>query len=325
MKKISTVLILAVLIISSAMSLVACAPQQKTFTIGIVSPASSMEPVIQGFKDGMVERGYIEGETLNYIYNGPLGGDAATLEAEVQSFVDEEVDLILALATPGAMAAKKVTAGTNIPVIFAPISDPIGAGFAESMTQPGGNMTGIRSGTFVGKELEWLNRVVPDATKIFAPYNPNDSAAVYGYNQLADAAASLGLEIVAPGVTSPDDIPATLANMPDDIDALFMLTDSMILSRISDFVATATEKGLPLTSINISQVQAGAMMAYGPEFNSVGQQCSRLADQILKGGDPATTPVEDAEYFLYLNQKVANDIGVVFSDEVLKAAEDIVR
>ena len=304
----------------------ACAPQgNKIFTIGIVSPAPSMEPVIQGFKDGLTDKGYVEGENVTYIYNGSLGADFAALETEVQSFIDAKVDLIYALATPGSIAAKNVTAGTNIPVVFAPISDPVGAGLVASMTAPGGNMTGVRSGTFVAKELEWLNRIVPDANKILAPYNPNDSAAKYGLAQLLDAANTFDIEVVAPEVATPEEIPTALANMPDDIDALFMMTDSMILSRISDFVAVASEKKLPLTSINISGVQAGALIAYGPDFSSVGWQCSRLADQILRGSDPATLPSEDAEYFLYLNQKVADSIGIEFPDEVLKTAEDIVR
>lgn len=320
--KLSAVLITVII----ALQISACVSQgNKKITIGIISPAASMGPVIQGFKDGMTAKGYVEGENVTYIYNGPLGTDAATLEAEVKSFVDAKVDLIYALATPGALAAKNATAGSNIHVIFAPISDPVGIGLVASMTVPGGNMTGVRSGTFVGKELEWLHRITPEATKIFAPYNPNDSAAIYGRDQLLESAKTFGIEVVAPEVATPEEVPTALANMPEDIDALFMLTDSMILSRIDDFVAIATEKKLPLTSINISQVQAGALMAYGPEFISVGQQCSRLADQVLKGADPATLPSEDAEYFLYLNQKVADSIGIVFPDEVLKAAKTIVR
>jgi len=326
MSKISKNLFIALTTIVTMLQVTACASHGKeTITIGIVSPATSMEPVIQGFKDGMADKGHIEGENITYIYNGPLGADSVALEAEVKSFVEAKVDLIYALATPGSLAAKNATDGTEFPVVFAPISDPVGIGLVNSMTSPGGNMTGVRSGTFVGKELEWLYRIAPNINKIYAPYNPNDSAAKYGLNQLLDTAQTFGIEVVAPEVTTPEEVPNSLVNMPEDIDALFMLTDSMILSRINDFVSVATEKHLPLTSINISQVQAGALMAYGPEFNSVGWQCSRLADQILRGADPATLPSEDAEYFLYLNQKVASSIGIEFPDEVLKAAEEIVR
>ena len=303
----------------------ACSSEPEMITIGVVSPADSMEAVLQGFKDGMADKGYIEGENITYIYNGALGGDPAVLEAEVKSFVDAKVDLIYALATPGSLAAKNATAGSGIPVVFAPISDPVGAGLVESMTAPGGNLTGVRSGTFVGKELEWLHRIAPDVKKIFCPYNPNDGAAVYGLNQLQETAAVLGIEVVAPEVASPDDVPTVLANMPDDIDALFMGTDSMILSRIQDFVAVGLEKSIPVTSINIGLVKAGALLAYGPEFNSVGRQSARLADQILKGADVSSLPSEDAEYFLYLNQATANAIGIEFPDEALTAAEEIVR
>ena len=312
-------------ILVAVLSITACTPAEKTITVGIVTPAGSMEPVIQGFKDGMAERGYIEGENITYIYSGPLGADTAVLEAEVQRFVDEKVDLVLALATPGALAAKKIVAGTDIPVVYAPISDPVGAGLAESILAPGNNMTGIKSGGFVAKELEWLMRVAPETQKIFAPYNPNDNGAVSGWQQLNETAQTFGVELVTPEVTTPDEIPNVLASMPADIDALFMLTDSMILSRVADFVAVSLEKQLPLTSINIAQVEAGALMSYGPEFVSVGVQAARLADQILKGTEAGVLPVEEAEYQLFLNQKSADAIGITFPDEAIIAAEEIIR
>jgi len=321
LKKIIVVALAVFMLLPTA----ACSSQPDTFTVGIVSPAESMEAVIQGFKEGMAEKGYVEGENITYIYNGALGGDPAVLEAEVASLVDAKVDLIFSLATPGSLAAKNATAGSDVPVVFAPISDPVGIGLVASMTAPGGNMTGIRSGTFVSKELEWLYRIAPDIDKIFCPYNPNDSAAVFGLNQLNETAAALGIEVVSPEVASPEEIPTVLANMPDDIDAIFMGTDSMILSRVGDFVAVGLEKKLPVTSINIGMVQAGALLAYGPEFNSVGRQGARLADQIFNGADPASLPSEDADYFLYLNQATATAIGLDLPDEALKAAEEIIR
>lgn len=323
--QISKTLIFILAISLLVASVTGCAPKKSSFTIGVVSPAPSMEPVLQGFKDAMAEKGYIEGQNVTYIYNGPLGADAAKLEAEVQSFIDAKVDLILALATPATVAAKKITAGTNIPVVFAPISDPVGAGFAESLTKPGGNMTGIKSGGFVGKELEWLLIVKPDTKKVFAPYNPKDGAAVFGRNLLLEAGKGLGVEVITPEANTPEEVPTLLASMPEDVDAIFMLSDSMILSRITDFVATASAKKLPLTSINISQVQAGALMAYGPEFTSVGRQSAGLADQVLKGAAAGSLPIEEAEYFLSLNQKTADSIGLSFPDQALKAAAEIVR
>ena len=316
-----TLLLLLVLVLP----ITACSPAAESFTVGIVNPAASMDPAIDAFKANMTERGYIEGENITYMYSGPLGADAATLDAEVQKFVDAKVDLIFSLATPGTAAAQRVTAGTGVPVVYTPISDPVGAGFAASYTAPGGNMTGVRVGGFVPKNLEWLVTIAPDIKKVYAPYNPKDQAAVYGRDLLIETAAGFGVEIVAPEAASADDIPGMIAEMPEDIDAIFILTDSMILSRVADFVAVSQERQIPLSSFSYSQVTAGTLMAYGPNFAFTGNQAARLADQVLQGADPGTLPVEEGEYFLYLNQAVADQIGITFPDSALSAATEIVR
>ena len=318
-------ILLAIILISLVVlpTATACTPQADHITIGIITPAASMEAVIVGFKAAMAENGYVDGENITYIYNGPKTGDALTEEAAL--LVAQQVDLILSLATPGAIAAQAAVAGTDIPVVYAPISDPVGIGLANSITAPGNNMTGIKSADFVPKELEWLLYIAPHIKTVFAPYNPSDAGAVYGYNLLLDAAKKLNVDIISPKTSSPDEISEALDAMPEGVDAIFMLTDSQVLSSIDTFVAAADARNLPLTSINLAQTQAGALFAYGPDFGSVGQQAARLVDQILKGADAGSLPVEDAQYFLYLNQKVATDQGIIFPDEVLKAAEEIIR
>ena len=323
--KYSTKLISILIAVIITLLITSCAPAKKTYTIGVVSPAASMEPVLQGFKEGMAEKGFIEGENVTYIYNGPLGPDAAKLEAEVQSFVDAKVDLVLALATPGTVAAQKMTSGTGIPVVFTPISDPLGAGFVESINEPGGNMTGVRNGGFTPKNLEWLKTIVPDIKKIYAPYNPNDKSAIFARGLLLETAAKLNIEVVTPEVATADDIPGVLAEMPDDIDAIFCLSDSMILSRVADIVAFANERKIPVSAVSRPHVEAGTLMGFGSEFNTVGRQTANVAAQVLNGADPATLPVEESEYFLFLNQKTADLLGITFPDEALKAAAGIIR
>jgi len=319
--KIAPILITVLFIVQ----ITACAPQEKDYTIGVVSPASSMEPVLQGFKEGMAERGFVEGENVTYLYNGPLGPDAEKLEAETQNFVDAKVDLILALATPGTKAVQKVTAGTSVPVVFTPISDPLGAGFVESINRPGGNMTGVRNGGFTPKNLEWFKVIVPSIDKIYAPYNPNDQSAIYARGLLLDTAEKLDIEVVTPEVTSADGIPDVIAEMPEDIDAIFCMSDSMILSRVTDFVAAGNERGIPVTAVSRPHVEAGTLMGFGSEFITVGKQTANVAAQILNGADPAILPVEESEYFLYVNQNTANLLGITIPDEAIKAAAGIIQ
>ena len=318
----TTMLLIALLMV---LPLAACTPKAESYTIGVVSPASSMELVLAGFKEGMAERGFVEGENVTYLYNGPLGPDAEKLEAETQIFVDMEVDLILALATPGTRAVQKVTEGTGIPVAFTPISDPLGAGFVESLTRPGGNMSGVHNGGFTVKNLEWLLIIDPGIEKIYAPYNPNDQSALFARGLLLETAEKLGVEVITPEVVNPEGIPDVIAAMPDDIDAIFCMSDSMILSHVPDFAAAGIERKIPVTAVSRAHVEAGALMGFGSEFNTVGRQTANVASQLLNGADPATLPVEESEYFLYINQNTANAIDLETPDVALNAAAGIIR
>ncbi len=316
-----SILFLAVFILPTS---TACSSTvENSVTIGIITTAASMETVIEGFKTAMAENGYIEGKNITYIYNGPKTDDALT--REIAFLMEQNIDLILSLASPATLAVQVAVAGTDIPVVYAPINDPVGVGLANSIREPGNNMTGIETGDFSSKELEWLLRITPEIKKIYAPYNPADPAAAYGYSLLKIAAEKLNVTIIAPEVSSQEEIAGALDNIPDDVGAIFMTADSLVLSNFENFLAVARAKNLPLASIGLPQVEAGALLAYGPEFNAVGRQAAHLADQIIKNSDAGSLPVEDAEHFLFINQKVATDLGIDFPDEVLKAAKEIIR
>lgn len=300
------------------------ASTNETFTVGIVNLSPALASTIEGFKEGLAEGGFVEGENLTIIYEGPTG-DVAALAPLAESMVEAEVDLIFAVTTPAAVAAQAAVAETDIPVIFAPINDPIASGLVESLSNPGGNMTGVRVGGFVPKELEWLLDIAPDTTNIFAPFNPDDSSSVLGMTALRETAESLGVELTTPEVGTSEEIIAAIAAMPEEVDAIFFIPDGLIIGHVAEFTAAATERSIPLAGFSSSHVDGGALFSYGLEFGPVGNQAARLAVKILEGGDPATLPVETTDFYLSVNLNTANEIGLEISDEVLDQAFYIVR
>ncbi|HLF02994.1 MAG TPA: ABC transporter substrate binding protein, partial [Anaerolineales bacterium] len=118
----------------AALLLTACggfgATPVKTYTIGAVNLTPALDPAWEGFKAGMAELGYVEGENVTYIYEGPVGS-IDKLEPAAQSLLEADVDLMVALSTPAAQAAKRVTASTQTPVVFLPLVDPVGAGLVS--------------------------------------------------------------------------------------------------------------------------------------------------------------------------------------------------
>jgi putative tryptophan/tyrosine transport system substrate-binding protein len=295
----------------------------KTFTIGIVSVAASSQPVVDGFKAGLVEAGYVEGQNVTYIYDGAVTADA--LPALFESLRNKKVDLVFSIGTPPTVQAKKSLEGTNIPVVFGPVSDPVKSGFVADLLKPGGNFTGIQVGNVNPKRLEWLMAVAPGIKRIYVVHNPDDSSSVQGLAALTEAASIFKVELETREARTPDEITAALGTIPDNVDALFMLTSPLFTAQIDAFVEAANQHKLSLSAPNISSVEAGALMAFGTESNAVGRQSARLADQILRGVKPADLPVETADSVLGLNLKTANSIGLTIPDAVIRQSKVVIR
>lgn len=298
--------------------------QADNYTIGVVNFAESMEVSLQGFKDGMTELGYVEGENVTYIYER-TANDADMLLAAANDLVAQNVDLIVALATPSTQAAKEATAGTDIPVLFLPINDPVSSGLVDSLSSTGTNLTGIRVGGFIPKQMEWLTIIVPDVEIVFYPYNPNDASSVIGYNEVTEAAESQGIDVIAPTVTTPEEVHDIFSAIPDTIDAVFIAGDAMILSQIGDIIRITSEQQLPLATFILQHVENGALFSYGFEFYPVGVQSARLGAELLEGMNPQDLPVETADFVLSINLATAERLGIPISDDVLRQANNIIR
>jgi putative ABC transport system substrate-binding protein len=318
--------LIAIPIIILALSLISCGKvqTQETYTIGVVNFSQRQEGTLNGFKEGMTELGYIEGENVTYIYDGPVSVDE--LDAVAQGLVAADVDLILSITTPATQAAQRATADTDIPVVFVPVTDPVGAGLVDSLKQPGGNITGVTFGIQEGRRLEWLLQVVPTIEQVYVPYNPEDQGPVLALETVSEAAAKLQIELITREASTPEEVEAAFENIPDEADAIFFLPDSVITARIDDWLEMANELGLPTSGPNLAAAEDGHLTAYGIDLAAAARQkAARLADQILQGIEPADLPVETAEFFSAINLKTAAAIGLDIPDEALLQADIIIR
>jgi putative ABC transport system substrate-binding protein len=313
------------LILAVGLLLGGCAAAKpKTYTIGVILFAPTLEESYTGFKAGMADLGYVEGKNVTYVYGGPTDS-IDKLDGVAQDLVKQKVDLILSISTPATLAAKKATADNQIPVVFVPLTDPVGAGVVTSLTQPGGNITGVTFGLQEVRRLEWLPKLVPDVKRVFVIYNPNEGNAKLALKMVSDTAPGLGLEIVTREAPTPDDVTAALADLPDDIDALYLLPDSQTETKWAEILAAANARNLPTSVANVGRVKDGALYTFAMKLDLGGRQAAALADQILKGVKPADLPVEMTEFFLALNLQEAQTIGLTIPDDILSQADTIFR
>jgi putative ABC transport system substrate-binding protein len=309
---------LVILCLFTVSGLAACQSEDQVITIGVISAAPVMDFVFQGFKEGMEEDGYIEGENIVYNYDGaPESLDQ--LREIADGLVAAEVDLILALSTPAAVAAKEATAETPIPVVFVPVTDPISAGLVASLNEPGGNMTGVTNGGSEPRRLELLVEIT-EAQRIYVPYNETELSALSALQTAEAAALELGVELVARPAPDSEQMRIAASNIPEGVDALFMLPDAQAVAYTQEFVDLTIQNRLPFSSPTVDQVRAGALLSFGIDFFLAGKQAARLADQILSGDNPAELPVETAEFFLYINLKTAEAIGLEIEEAFLSQA-----
>jgi putative ABC transport system substrate-binding protein len=326
------------------------APTRETFTIGIVNYVPILVPMIEGFKAGMVEAGYVEGETVTYIYNGVIEADPQAIDDEIEHLLAQDVDLLFVTGSLAAGRAKLAVAGTDHPVVFGAVNTTIRNDLVESIQHPGGNLTGVRVGVEMPKALEWLVTIAPAADRVYVPYNPEDTDSVLILDWLDEAASPLGIELVLGEVHSVEEAVAAIERLPEDIDAIFRIPSPTLDTRNNELSQAAIERGLPMgagvrldeavlitlrtcpkTTPHFSLGKHGSKcgLNFGRllsvDFFETGKQAARLAHQIHQGVKPADLPVETAEFLLIINLKTAEAIGLDVSGEILQQADVIIR
>lgn len=298
--------------------------QNETYTIGVVNLAAAFDPILEGFKAGMEEAGYKESENVTYLYEGPAANPDA-LDEVLENLKNNDVDLVLTFGTTATLKAKQLLEGTDIPVIFGPVTDPVSAGIVTDLINPGGNITGIRTGNPTPKRLEWLMTIAPDIKRIYVFNNPNDKSSAAAIEALAETASLYGVELVVRDAGNPDEIDAGLNAIPDDVDAIFIPASAFYEAQISKFIAAANQSKLPLAAPATANVWTGALTSFGHDNIPLGKQASRMAIQILSGVKPSDLPIENADLFLAINLLAANTIGLNIPDEILRQADIVVR
>ena len=296
----------------------------KSYTVGVVNLNKKHDRIFQGFKRGLAEYVYIEGKNITYLYNGSRT-KMSDLEDDLRSFMkDNKADLILSITTPATKKAKMMTAGKGTPVVFASVFDPVQSGIVQSLVKPGGNLTGIKVGGNSAKALEWLLKISPHIKNIGVPFNSNNRATVQSLQDLQKAADKIGITLAVYEVDNGKELELLFKNLSHETDALWLLNSHFLAEHVGLFVQTAIKYRLPLGS-STSQVDAGVMVSYGQNAIRTGELAAYLAHEILQGVSPATIPVEVTDFFLGINLKTADTIGIDISEDILHVADTIVR
>lgn len=295
---------------------------QPSFKVGILNPIELFDPSVEGFKVGMAAQGYIEGQNITYVYDGPIGNFDEGLKAYAQTLAEQKVDLIFSITTPGTLAAKEVS--STIPIVFTLVTDPVGAGFAASWAHPGGNLTGVSDANPDSRRLQLLKQVLPAMKRVYLPLDTNIQAVQSALADVQSVVDDLELELVLREVHTPDEVRQAMAEIPDDVDVVIILPDVTTNEFASEFAAVTMARGIPFSTPTIPHTE-NVLLSYGVDFYPAGEQAARLAAQVLRGTKPGDLPVETLEFALMVNLQAAEALGVTVPDAVLMQADTIIR
>jgi putative ABC transport system substrate-binding protein len=316
---------------AAAWPLVARAQQTAIPVIGFLNTASpdGYADRLRGFRQGLKESGYVEGENVAIDYRW-AEGQLTRLPALAAELVRRPVAVIAALGSPNlALAAKAAT--TTIPIVFLVGEDPVQLGLVASLARPGGNLTGINlfNTELATKRLELLRQLVPPVRHVAVLVNPsgNSSSTESTVKAVDQAGHAMGLQIRIHKASTSQEIDAVFATFtPEGPDALFVEGDAFFNSRRVQLVHLASHHRVPATYGGRDYPNIGGLMSYGTNITDVYRQAGIYSGRILKGAKPTDLPVvQSSKFELVINHQTARMLGLTVPDKLLVAADEVIE
>ncbi len=287
------------------------------YTIGITQIVShpALDGAVEGFKQGLADQGF-----TNVTYDVQNAqGDIATAASIAQKFANDNLDLVLGVATPTSQAVVKAV--TDTPIVFTAVTDPLGAGLVDNAEAPGGNTTGVSDLLPMVPTMELITRVLPDIEKLGVIYNAGESNSVFLIEEQKKAAEAIGIEVVEATASNSSEVQAAADSLVGRVDAISVLTDNTVVSALESVVKVAQENQIPLFAGDTDSVERGAIAAYAFDYTDLGVQAGEMAAAILSGQAISDTPVEYAQKLqLSINEEAAAASGVTLPEDVVNEA-----
>ena len=297
--------------------------QGKVPVVGsLMLTAGPNDPIIETIRRELRSLGYVDGQTIHIEYRGAQG-QVDRLPQLAQELVDLRVDAIVVGAESIARAAKQAT--TTIPIIMVAFDyDPVAAGLVDSLSRPGGNVTGIfpLTSDLVGKNLALLKELLPRRSHVAVLY---DAFGTRQLEALKSAARKLGMQLQLVEVRPPYRLQRGIQRRErKKPDAMMVLSSPHFYVARDQIAKLALQYKLPTIGQGDPLVRAGGLISYGPDQLATFGRTAYFVDRVLKGASPAALPVEQpTQYLLVVNLKTAKALGITIPQSILLRADEV--
>ena len=293
-------------------------------TLGFLGTVTQSTWPVDSFARRLQELGWIDGRTITVEYRWADGHADPIIEFAAE-FVRSEVNLIV---TGGNAVAAAKQATSTIPIVFAIAVDPVGSGFVDSLSRPGGNVTGLslQGPELAGKRLELLRQIAPGCRRLAIMVNVGYVAAKTELAQVQSAAAALGFDTVLLEIRRVEDIVPALEGLSERADALYVVTEALVSSNGLRINTLALGARMPTVFGTREGIQDGGLICYGASLPALFRRAAEFADKILRGTKPGDIPVEQPTKFeLVVNLTTAKALGLIIPPNLLSLADEVIE
>jgi putative ABC transport system substrate-binding protein len=304
-------------------------PSERVRRIGWLSATEDNDPLTQArlaaLRRGLEPLGWIEGRNVQIDLRSSAG--AEELRKNAAELVAQSPDLLLSSGAASLPALLQAT--RSIPIVFANVADPVGAGFIESLAEPGGNATGFLQAEFSlsGKMIEVLKQIAPAVTRAAVLRDPTITAAIGQFAVIQSVAPSLGIDVRAINIRQTDEIERRITAFAlSERSGLIVPSGATANAHRGRIIALAAQHKLPAVYSNRTSVSEGGLVSYGPDNLIQFQQMASYVDRVLKGTKPADLPVQaPTKYELIINLKTAKALGIEVPIQLQQRADELIE
>jgi putative ABC transport system substrate-binding protein len=295
----------------------------KVWRIGFLASTPPTPGMVSGLRDGLRERGYIDGQNLSIDVRWLLD-DNPKVATELAA---SGVDLIVAWATPAAIAAHGAT--STIPIVMVSIADPVASGLAVELARPGGNVTGLSNMAteLSGKLVQLLIEIVPGMKRVGVVKNSHNPSSATSLRATEQAFGALGVQIEIVDAETAEDYETAFAELSkQSVGGVVLLPDAALIKHSMKIAELALKARLPTAFQRRENALAGGLIAYGSILDDQLRHAASFVDRILKGARPAELPVEQPTKFtLAVNLRTAKALGLELPPTLVARADEVIE
>lgn len=300
-------------------------PAGKLPRVGVIWEIATTPSPATGFRQGLRELGYIEGQNI-IVEDRHTAGRFDQVPKLATELIALGVDVLVVGGTTSAQSAKAVT--STVPIVFALVGDPVGSGLVASLAQPGGNATGLSNlvSELSGKQLEILKAALPQVSRIGVLYNPVNPASRGALEEARASARTLAVELQVQEIRQPNELAHAFSVLRSRRAGAVLVVSDSVFAPVSEVAKLAVQSRLPAIHASRGFPEAGGLFGYGPSFTENLRRAASYVDKILKGAKPADLPVQQPTKIEFvINMKAAKALGLTVPQPLLLRADTVIE